>query len=397
MIQRHPRILLIAALSGIIVWASLLCAQPSAPSASQQIQLLISLKQPFVAEPEAARIVLHIHNSSSQTLWLYRRAKGKHPPEEIIQEENRALKTSGGSSVEVRLLPADAKTAQAVVTGAEARVLEYVEMPKPRLIKLAAGADYEETSIVHLQPAMAEGQKPIWGKYQLTAIYSASFSNGELFPRSLGENLWQGEVASNSIAIDLRSPLPDSVGRLDGTAVGQDLQPRAGIRVSLSDAQGEVMDQQVTEADGRFSFDQLPMALYWVTGRREDAPQDTVTFHHQELASSAPQASVQLSFFPVEIEDPKKYVHKPVLVKVFDAGRQPLRKVALDAIFSDGQVVDNLKAVTSDDGTVVMELIPGRVSLSLKQHGCQEQVERADVSPGGGVDGFRYVLDCVRK
>jgi len=52
---------------------------------------------------------------------------------------------------------------------------------------------------------------------------------------------------------------------------GQDLQPRAGVRVSLSDAQGEVINQQVTEGDGRFSFDHLPMALYWVTGRREDA------------------------------------------------------------------------------------------------------------------------------
>jgi len=71
--------------------------------------------------------------------------------------------------------------------------------------------------------------------------------------------------------------------------------------------------------------------------------------------------------------------------------------VAIDAIFSDGQVIDDIKAVTSNDGTVAMELIPGRISLSLKQHGCQEQAERADVSPGIGVDGFRYVVDCVKK
>ena len=397
MVQRDPRIRLIAALFGIIVGASSLRAQNPASPASQQIQLLISLKQPFVAEPEAARILLHIHNPTSKTLWLYRRARGKHPAEEVIQEENRPLKTSGGSTVEIALLPADVSIAQAVVTAAEATVLEYVQMPKPRLIKLAAGADYEETSIVHLQPALAEGQKPVWGRYQLTVIYAASFSNGDLFQRTLGENLWQGEVASNSITIDLRPPLPDAVGVLNGTAVGQDLQPRAGVRVSLSDAQGQVMDQQVTEADGRFSFDHLPMALYWITGRREDATQDTVTFHHQELASSLPQASVQLSFFPVETDDPKKYMHKPVLMRVFDAGRQPLGGVALDAIFSDGQVIDDLKAVTSADGTVAMELIPGRITLSLKQHGCQEQAERADVSPGMGVDGFRYVLDCVKK
>jgi hypothetical protein len=84
-------------------------------------------------------------------------------------------------------------------------------------------------------------------------------------------------------------------------------------------------------------------------------------------------------------------------MRVFDAGRQPLGGVVLDAIFSDGQVIDDLKAVTSADGTVAMELIPGRITLSLKQHGCQEQAERADVSPGMGVDSFRYVLDCVKK
>jgi hypothetical protein len=397
MVQRDPIIRLTAALFGIIVWASWLPAQNPAPSASRPIQLLISLKQPFVAEPEPARIVLHIHNPTSKTLWLYRRARGKHPPEEVIQEENRPVKTSGGSTVEVTLLPADTKAAQAVVTAAEATVLEYVEMPKPRLIKLAAGGDYEETSILHLQPALADGQKPIWGKYQLTVNYAASFSNGDLFQRSLGEDLWQGQVASNSITIDLRPPFPAAVGVLDGTAVGQDLQPRAGVRVSLSDAEGQVINQQVTEADGRFSFDHLPMALYWITGRREDATQDTVTFHHQELASSLPQASVQLSFFPAETDDSKKYAHKPVLIKVFDAGREPLGGVAIDAIFSDGQVIDDLKAVTGADGTVAMELIPGRITLSLKQHGCQEQAERADVSAGMGVDGFRYVLDCLKK
>jgi hypothetical protein len=384
-----------AYVAGVSLLLPLARAQGQANSPT--LKLLISLRQPFVAEPEAARIVLHIHNSTSQTLWLYRRARGKHPPEEIVQEENQPSKTTGGSSVEVRLLPADADAARSVVSPAEATILEYVQMPKPRLIKLAAGADYEETSIVHLQPALAEGQKPIWGAYQLTVIYAASFSNGDLFQRNLGTALWQGEVTSNSITIDVRPPLPDAVGVLSGTAVGQDLQPRAGVRVSLSDEQGQLIDQRVTEADGQFSFDHLPLALYWVTGRREDATQDTVTFHHQELASSLPSASVQLAFFPEETDNPKKYVRKPVLIRVFDAGRQPLGGVELDAIFTNGQVIDDVKAVTSDDGTAAMELLPGRNSFSLKQRGCQEQAERADVAPGVGVDGFRYVFDCVKK
>ena len=117
-------------------------------------------------------------------------------------------------------------------------MLEYAQMPKPRLVRLAAGGDYEETSIVHLRPALAEGQKPIWGAYRLTVVYGASFSNGEEFQRNLGATLWQGEVTSNTITVELRPALPDSVGVLSGSTLGQDLQPRAGIRVSLKTSKG---------------------------------------------------------------------------------------------------------------------------------------------------------------
>ncbi len=397
MVQRDARLALIAALAGISILASASPAQSPASPTNPQIKLLISLKQPFVAEPEAARIVMHIHNSSSQTLWLYRRARGKHPEEPAIQEQNQPVKSGGGSTVEVKLLPADSQALQSVVTPAEPTILEYVNMPKPHLVKVEAGGDYEETAIVHIQPALAEGQKPIWGAYQATVIYGASFANGDLFGGSLGTNLWRGEVTSNTITIDLRPPLPDAVGTLSGTAVGQDLQPRAGVRVSLSDKDGQVIDQQVTEGDGRFSFAHLPMALYWLTGRREDAIQDTVTFHHQELAASLPSASVQLDFFPPDSDNPKNYVHKPVLIRVFDAGREPLGGVDIDTIFTSGDVIDDVKAVTSDDGTAAMELMPGRISISLKQRGCQAEANRADVSPGLGVDGFRYIFDCVKK
>ncbi len=419
MVQRHPKLMNIAAVLAIIISGFSFPAMCARPPASQQIKLLISLKQPYVAEPEAARIVLHVHNSSSQTLWLYRRARGKHPPVETLQEENRPLKTSGGSTVEVNLLPADEKAAQSVVTAAEATVLEYVQMPKPRLIKLAAGEDYEETSIVHMQPALSEGQKPIWGNYQLTVNYAASYSNGDIFPNSLGADLWQGEITSNTITIDLRPPLPDAVGEVNGTAVGgQDLQPRAGIRVSLSNAQGQVIDQRVTESDGRYSFTHLPMALYWVTGRWDVASRDTMVFRHTELTHDNLVSSTQLVLYPPDAENPaafhdarlgpimapmlegpspKSLVHKPVLIRVFDSSRKPLGKVEIEAILSHEDIIDDLKAMTGDDGTAAMELLPGRVSLSLKQRGCQEQPERADVAPGSGVDGFRYTFECVKK
>lgn len=418
MVQRDARLGLIAALVGITIFASSSRAQSPASPSNHEIQLLISLRQPFVAEPEAARIVMHIHNSSRQTVWLYRRARGKHPQELVIQEQNQPVKSGGGSTVEVKLMPADLQALQSVVTPAEATVLEYALMPKPRLIKLLAGGDYEETSIVHLQPALADGQKPIWGAYQATLTYAASFSNAEIFQHTLETDLWQGQIVSNTITIDLRPPLPGSVGVLSGTAVGKDLQPRAGVRVSLSDKDGQLIDQQITEADGRFSFAHLPMALYWIIGRREDATEDTVTYHHQELAASLPSASVQLNFFPPQGENPaafhdgrlgpimtpvfegpnpKSLVHKPVLIRVFDPSGKPVGGVELDAIFSSEDVIDEVKAVTSDDGTAAMELLPGRNSFSLKKRGCLEQAERADVSPGKGVDGFKYIYNCAKK
>jgi len=382
-------------LAGVSLFLAL--AQGRAQTHDSALKVLISTGQNFVAEPDAARIRLHIHNPTSGTLWLYRRARGKHPPEQIIREENQPVETSGGSTVEVSLVPADDKAAATAISAAEAAVLEYVDMPKPRLVKLAGGADYEETSIVRLQPATAEGQKPIWGTYNLAVIYGASFSNADEFQRNLGATLWQGEAKSNTINIELRPPLPDSVGELSGTTVGADLQPRGGIRVSLQDEQGQLIDQQVTGADGRFSFAHLPLAFYWVTGRQEAATEDTVTFRHQELSSAAPSAKVQLVFYPPEIYDPKKLVHKPVLLRVFDHGGQPAGGIDFDATFSNGPVMDNVKAAIGDDGMAAVELLPGRSSVSLKRRGCADQVERADVAPGGGVDNFKFVFDCVKK
>jgi len=386
--------------SWLIAVAGFLLLLPAQPARGQSsppaLKVLLTMEQPFVAEPVAARIRLHIHNTTKQTLWLYRRAKGQRPPEQLVQEENKPAVTAGGSTVDVRLQPVDSKAAAAAVSPAGATVLEYVNMPKPRLIKLAPGGDYEEVSIVRLQPALAEGQKPLWGAYRLMVIYGASYSNGEQFERTLGENLWQGEVTSDAINVELRPPLPDSVGVVSGSAVGQDLQPRAGVRVSLSDEQGQLIDQQVTEADGQFSFAHLPLALYWVTGRRENAEDDTVTFRHVELTNATP-VSTQLVFYPPEIYEAKKVVHKSVLVRVFNRGGQPVAGIELDAIYSNGNVIDDVKATSSDDGTAAMELLPGRHSFSLKQHGCADQVERADVAPGGGVDSSKFIFDCVKK
>jgi hypothetical protein len=387
--------MVMAGMAGVLWLVSLVPARGQTNAAA--LKVLITMSQPFAVEPVAARIQLHILNQTSQTLWLYRRAKGKHPPEERVHDENQPAETTGGSTVEVKLEPADDHAAPAAVSPAEGTVLEYVQMPKPRLVKLEAGGDYEEVSIVRLRPALAEGQKPIWGAYSLTMVYGASYSNGDEFQRNLGATLWQGEVASNTITIELRPALPGSTGELSGSTLGQDLQPRAGIRVSLQDEQGQLIDQQVTQGDGRFSFSHLPLALYWVTGRREGSVEDTTTFRHEELTSSAPSVSTQLVFYPQEIYEAKKLVHKPSLLRVFDRGGQPAGGIGIDAVYSNGQVLEDLKATSSDDGTAVMELLPGRSSISLSRKGCAEQVERTDVAPGVGVDSFKFVFDCVKK
>ncbi|MGA2984278.1 MAG: hypothetical protein ABSG32_10700 [Terriglobia bacterium] len=387
------RLVAMAGLAGV----SLLLPVPHAQGQTNAptLKLVITMGQPFVAEPDAARILLHLHNPTQQTVWLYRRAKGKRPPEDLVYDENRPAESTGGSTVDFKLQLVDAQAA--AVSPAQALTLEYVNMPKPRLVKLAAGGDYEETSIVQLRPAVAEGQKPIWGAYRLAVVYAANFSNGEEFQRNLGATLWQGEVTSNTLTVELRAALPDSVGVLGGSALGPDLKARAGIRVSLSDEQGQLIDQQVTGPDGRFSFAHLPLTLYWVTGRREAAAEDTVTFRHEELTRATPSVNTQLVLYPPEIYEAKKLVHKPALLRVFDGGGQPLGGIDIDAVFSNGTVIDDVKAATGDDGTAVMELLPGRSSLSLKRRGCAEQADRADVTPGVGVENFKFIFDCVKK
>lgn len=374
---------------------------PLAPAHAQAtasaLKLLISPEEPFVAEPNAARIVLQIHNSSSQPIWLYRRAKGKHPPQDQALEENKNPPTTGGATVEVKLQPADAEHAKTAVSPAEATVLEYVQMPKPRLVKLAAGDDYKEVSIVHLAPAMAAGQKPIWGAYRLSVTYGGSFSNGDQFQGNLGVTLWQDEVTSNTMNIALRPPLPDAAGEVGGSAVGKDLQPRAGIRVSLSDENGQLIDQQITAGDGRFSFSHLPLTLYWLTGRADDAAEDTVTFRHEQLSGAAPSANEQLVFFPQEIYEAKKLVHKPVLLRVFDPGHEPAGGIGIDAVYSNGEVIDDVKATSDNDGTATMVLLPGRSSITLSRHACADQTEHIDVGPGTGADSFKFVFSCEKK
>ncbi len=182
--QRHNKIVIVATLSVLLALSSNSFAQNSPPTASESLKLLISLKQTFVAPPDAPRIVLHLHNSTPQPLWLYRRAKGKKSAEELT--DSLAVKV-GGSTLELRLLPVDS-TSGSVVTASGTTVLEYAQMPKPRLVKVEPDGDYEETAIVQLRPALAAGEQT-----NLGGLSTPSNLCGELSKRRSLQGSARGE------------------------------------------------------------------------------------------------------------------------------------------------------------------------------------------------------------
>src|SRR5271157_4607373 len=370
-------------------------------AAAGSLKLLVSIEQQTITMPSPARITLHIHNSGSEPVWLYRHARDAaivaRTATVVINssEENPGNTTRGGSTLAIHLTPAAAGDA---ATAAEGLVLESVGLPHPKLIRLAPRDDYEEKAVVHLAPALAGAEtaaKPVWGRYRLSATYGASYSNGDEAARNLGVTLWQGETESNALDIDLEPAPATDAGSVAGTVVTPDSRPVfQRTVVSLSDRQQQLVDQSRADIDGRFSFDHLPLGLYWVTVRRAAATTDTATFQHVELTSAAPNGALQLVMVPPEIYEPKQMLHKPVLVRVTDSAGRPEDKVMLDATWSSGSVMDDVKGETSDDGVATLELLPGRSYITMKRKHCGQHDDRLDVAEGGGIDDFKLVLDC---
>jgi hypothetical protein len=361
------------------------------------LKLLISVEQQNIAAPFPARVTLHLHNAGNETVWIYRHAQSKLPtPRPLLEEETGPQQTTGGSMIGVRLEPASA--GQATFSNpAEATVFESVGFPKPKLVRLAPGEDSEEKSSIRLTPALSELQKPMWGAYRLTLIYKAQYSNGEEIQRRLKATVWQGEVTSNTIEVQLQPPSPGSRGQVSGTVDTPDSAPIRDSIVSLTDQAERLVDQTTSDPDGQYSFSHLPLGLYWITARRDGAVEDTAVFRHVQLTPSEPSATQELVIIPQEIYEPRKMFHKPVLFSVSDNAGRPLDRVSLEATWSNGPVVDNVKGETGSDGVEALELIPGRSFVTLKRRGCPKQEERADVAIGWGVDGFEYTFQCAKK
>ena len=360
------------------------------------LKLLISVEQQNIAAPFPARVTLHLHNAGNETVWLYRHARGKLPTPRLLEEDAGPRPTTGGSMLTVKLEPVS--TGQAAISNpAQGAVFESVGFPKPKLVRLAPGEDYEERTTIRLTPALSEVQKPIWGTYRLSITYKAQYSNAEEIQRNLKVRVWQGEVSSDAIEVQLQPPGPESRGQVSGTVNTPDSVPIRDAIVSLSDHAERLMDQTTSDPEGRYSFSSLPPGLYWITARRDGVTEDTVVFRHVQLTPSEASATQEMVMIPPEIYEPQKMLHKPVLFRITDSAGRALERVGLETAWSNGTVLDNVKGETGNDGAVALEVIPGRNFVTLKRRGCPKQEERADVAAGEGIDGFEFTLECAKK
>jgi hypothetical protein len=370
------------------------CMQGKAVETS--LKLLVSVEEQSIVAPFPARVTLHLHNAGSETLWLYRHARANLPEPVPLMEGDTGAQTTGGSILTAQVEPASPGKVT-ISDPAHAEVFQSVGLPKPALVRLAPGEDYEEKSSIRLTPALSELQKPLWGAYRLTLTYQAQYSNAGEIQRDLKTTVWQGEVSSNAIEVQLLPPTPDSRGQISGTVDTPDSVPIREAIVSLTDKTEHLVEQTASDPDGKYSFSELPPGLYWVTARRHGATDDTAVFRHVDLTVSQPSATQDLIIIPQEIYEPQKMLHKPVLFRVISSAGEPMDRVALEVTWANGDLVDNVKGETGGDGTVAVALIPGRNFLTLKHHGCPKQDERADVAPGGGIAAFEFTFDCTKK
>lgn len=363
---------------------------------SEDLKLLISVEQPAITAPFPARLKLHLHNSGQEPVWLYRRAMPWRPA---------AGKSGDGSMLEVRLASAGDRETQptqpgASATSAQGRILESVGLPRPKLVLLPPGEDYEERAVIGLSPAIvaaASQKEPLWGPHRLSVIYRAQYSNAKEIERIVGVRLWQGEVTSNTVELSLHPSDAAAQGSVAGKVIGREGRPLFQGLVSLSDAQERLLDQVLTDFEGRFSFTRLPLGLYWVTVRLPNFTEDTAVFRHFQLSPAAPAGAIEFVLLPREIHFSKEILHKPVLFRVTDGAGRPLDRVELEITWSSGTVLENVKSRVPGDAALALELIPGRQFVTVKSRGCPKEEHRVDVAPGGGIDGFRLMLECAKK
>lgn len=382
--------------------AILLLTSCAVPGRAEDLKLLISVQQQSIVAPNPVRAILHFHNSGNQILWLYRPVVSEIPGDRLGSiaprpEERRPGETWGGSQIEVHLAPQNTPQAgDQNLTAGSGFALAPDALPYPRLVRLVPGGDFEEKVTIHVEPAETKtgaGNQPVWGPCQFSVVYSADYSNADSLARNIGAKLWHGQTASNTVALELRPP--QGHGSIEGTAVDSFQRPYGDALVTLSDYNENPLDQTFTDGQGRFSFSHLSPGSYWLAVRAPGSEHDTSVFRHLEVGENDSPAAADIMMLPLEPNRPDRLLHKPVLYHLVDSQGHPLANGRIEVLYSSGDVLENQKAQTGDDGFAAVSLIPGTIYVTLQTAGCKKEDRQADVAPGPGVDGFKFSYDCA--
>ena len=369
--------------------------QPGPRAASPSLQLTVSLAESAIAEPFPARVTLHFHNSGSKALWLY------HPVRDaaamFMGEVNS---TSNGSLIAAHLqltAAGNASGAPGAALPGVGTVLRSAEFPDPGLVSIPGRGDYAEPVAIQLKPARIRtsgGERPLWGGYELSVAYTATFAEAQALRRDAGVDLWTGSISSNAIPLSL-APAPDSArGVISGSVADKETRPDAGILVSISDWNERLITQQVTAADGEFYIDGLPFGRYWVTVRPAGADVNTGFFEHAEVTAARPEARLHLVTLQEDVYQAKQMLHKPVFFRIRDAAGDPQPGAELEILWDDGTVLSNVKIKADDAGLAEAGLIPGSNYVTVRKHGCDKKETVANIPEGNGVAVFPLTIDC---
>jgi hypothetical protein len=369
-------------------------ARAAKPAAAPELTVSLAVEHEAIAQPFPMRVMLRFHNAATHPLWLYRHVRDPMDRARTAEtNQNTPGATNGGSRLMVHLERAPAPEWS---EPPHATVLASVDLPHPRMVPLAAGADTTEGAVIALEPgSVASGGKtqPVWGKYELSVSYQASYSNGSALSRDLGIDIWQGEALSNTVEVDLEPAPPSSSGAVEGKVTNRDGQPLTYVLVSLSDHESHVLSQIITDIDGEFSFSHLPAGTYWVTARRVTATYETAAFEHTDVGTGS-TASVHLVILEPELYQARQLWHKPVLLRVTNSAGDPLGGVQIEALNTNGQIVETVKGETDATGTAALELLPGSNYVTLKRRKCPSADSRVEISEGDGIDGQILQMDC---
>lgn len=393
------------AVNRLRVLAAVLISAPlcAVPGRAENLKLLVSVQQQDIVAPNPVRAILHFHNSGRQTLWLYRPVQsrpaagqdGLLPSAAVTRGSGRIY---GGSNLAVHLAPTNASDNSKEEASGSGFAIAPDALPFPRLVRLAPGQDYDEKVSIHVGPAHTQtsgDNRPAWGRYRFSVTYSAAYSNAGALARDINADLWQGQVSSNSVTLDLQPSA--SRGSIAGTVFGSMGRPYSEALVTLSDNNEGALDQMYTDDDGRFSFTHLPMGRYWISVRQDGSARDTSVFRNIDVHQAGSPETAKIMMLPVQADKADRILHKPVLFHIVDSKGRPLAKIRLVILWSTGTVVQNIKSQTEKDGFAAVSLIPGPNYVTLRLQGCKDEDRRADVAPGPGVDGFKFVYECARK